>query len=560
MSSKSFTESLLKDIEENENGSFRLEQENGIAMLSVSPPAKKGKAVDSGEILTRLHLFGISDFKKNVIDDIVKNCDGKFHEIGLWKGGNPENAIINVEIDADKMSASIYLIPPKHGGKSADKQTILDVLNKEGIIFGINEQIIADIVKNQIYLKKITIAEGQKAIPGNQGTIECHFSTNRTPTPAEDSSGKVDFKNISVIQNVKKEDLIAEMQPPTPGTDGKTVTGVIISAPVATFGEWKLGAHCYLSADKSKLYSQITGRPILEKNGTIKVDEVCYLENVDFSTGNIDFPGTIVVEGTVADDFHLSTEGSIIIKKSVGRVFLKAGGDIILSGGVMGKNGGFIESKKDIYVKFIEQGRLNALGSIYIEEASMHSVLMAGDSIQMMNGRGEIIGGETIAGISVICKKLGAVVETHTSLTVGTPPDLILELEKIREELTKNSDILNKIKQSLNKISDDAARKDLSEEEKIMLQKLNTLHEKYDGMVNSLQRQQDKAMYTYEPAKDSFVHAEKVIFPGVEINLGSGKIFKSTLKEIQGKSYIYLGNNGLVTHSSTPPIKAEKSL
>ncbi|MBK7819437.1 MAG: DUF342 domain-containing protein [Sphingobacteriaceae bacterium] len=79
------------------------------------------------------------------------------------------------------------------------------------------------------------------------------------------------------------------------------------------------------------------------------VDEVCYLENVDYSTGNVDFSGDNYCRWNGCDNFTLRTKGSLVIKKSVGRVFLYADRDIVLSGGVMGRNGGVIESKADVY-------------------------------------------------------------------------------------------------------------------------------------------------------------------------------------------------------------------
>ena len=560
MSIKSYTESLLKDIEENENASFNLENREGKAFLIINPPGIHGKPVNPEDVLARIRLFGIEGFKIDEIKKIVKESSGKAAEIGIWKGGHPEDAATEVIIAEDKMQASLYITPPKHGGKNPGIDTFNDLLLKAGVTFGIDRNQLLQLEQNPVYHSRIVVASGEAPRPGKNGYIKYHFNVHGIPDLKEDSSGRVDFKNISVVKSVKQNDLLAEMVPSEQGTNGHTVTGEIIAPPQSPEAVWKLGHGCRLSTDKKQLFSEISGRPILERNNTIRVDEICYLENVDFSTGNVDFIGTIVVDGTVADDFKLETQGSIIIKKSVGRVFLKAGGDIILSGGVMGKNGGMIQSDSDIYAKFIEQGRLVASGSIFIEEASMHSDLIAGDSVQVLGGRGEIIGGEIIAGRNIICNKLGAIVETKTKVMAGTPPEVINELEKIKADLKNKKDTLFKIQQSLNKLSEEAARRDLSEEDVQILEKLNLLKDKYSSIVISLTNQYENALSWYEPALDSFVLAEKVIFPGVEINLGNGKIAKYSLREIQGKSYVYIGHNGMVTQTSHPPPKKKKSL
>ncbi|MCG6168199.1 DUF342 domain-containing protein [Leptospira sanjuanensis] len=540
---KNFTDSLLKDLEENENGFFKIENEDGLAYLSVFPAGKKGKPVDSKEILRRIELFQITEVSPTVVKDLVQKSDGLSHLIGKWPG-KPESSRIEIEIPEDKMKAFLIFHPPKYGGRILNTEQIRESIQLRGIRFGILQETIDQLSQEPEYGKRILIAEGTAPIPGKNGDIRILFIHPATPHLEEDQYGRVDFKNIQIIQSVAKDQKLAEKVSPIPGKEGKNVLGEILPYDPGKEAEWKLGANIRLSSEGTTVHSLINGRPILDRQGTIRVDEVCHLENVDFSTGNVSFPGTIIVEGSIADGFTLETEGSIIVKKSVGKVFLKAGGDVVLSGGFMGRNGGLIESGADIYTRFVEQGRLIAKNTIFIEEASMHSDLVAGESVVIRGGRGELIGGSCVAGKSVVCTKLGAVAETKTSVSVGIRPELLEDLEKLRSEVQKNQEILKKVELSLVKLHEDSQRRQLTSEEKESLPKLGAIKQKYSGILNNLLGQEQTMIMGFEPDKDSYVEVEQEIFPGVDIYPGKGKNFKVRLKEIPGPSFVFLGNDG----------------
>ncbi len=549
---RNYTESLLKDLEENENGFFKVENLDGLAYLTIFPAGRKGKEVEYREILKRLDVFKISGVSEEEVKRILKTKDSEPHLIGKWPG-KPEASSLDLKISDDKMSVHGILHPPKFGGKLLTRDEILSKLQTYGIVFGIIEESILKLSQAEDYGKRTLVAQGEFPIPGKDGDIRILFQHPGTPTLEEDEFGRVDFKNIQIIQSVKKNQKLAEKISPSPGKPGKNVKGEVLPFEEGKLAEWKLGPNVKISEDGNVVQSLIDGRPILDRFGLIRVDEVCLLENVDFSTGNINFPGTIIVEESIADGFTLETDGSIIVKKSVGKVFLKAKGDIVLSGGFMGRNGGMIESGADIYAKFIEQGKMIAKNSIFIEEAAMHSELIAGESVVVRGGRGEIIGGQCVAGKMITCTKLGAIVETRTVLSCGMPPELLSELEDLKSEIRKNQDILKKVDISIQKLSDDSQRRSLSPEEKDSLPKLQAIRQKYSSILENLFAQEQSAILSFDPDKNSFIEVEREIFPGVEANLGRNKKFSVKLKEIPGPSFLYLGGDGQIAHSKVKP-------
>jgi uncharacterized protein len=550
----SYADLLLEEIETKEEGSFHIKNLDGFAILTVHPGGKEGKPVSLEEVMNRIHLFGIEKIDIKKIEEIIKKSDGNEHRIGEWAGGIPIDARLDLEVSEDKMEAYVLIHPPKNGGRMISISDVYTLLETNTIKFGLINKAIEEMVQKSKYLIKILVAKGKSPKSSTRGYIKIHFDASSKPELLQDDRGKIDYKNIHIIRSVKMGDLLAEKVAPHPGENGKNIYGNDIQYEVAEDGHWKIGENCELSSDGNQLFSKISGRPIQDRDGTIRVDEVVVLQNVDYSTGNIDFPGTIIVEGTVADDFTLKTRGSIIVKNSVGRVFLYAEKDIVLSGGVMGKNGGRIEAGNDIYAKFVEQGNLKAGKGIIIEEASMHSELIARDFITVMGGRGELIGGDTIAGNYISVSKLGAVVETRTNIVIGLPPVILDELKKMREEVYSKEETLFKIRQTIQKTNESyAQKKELSPEEREILKKLIDIEKKYNNILSNLRSQYEAILANYDSSETAYIQVEKFIFPRVSVNFGRGKIYNSELKTINGKCYIYLNTENIPQDTHIPP-------
>ncbi|TGK47944.1 DUF342 domain-containing protein [Leptospira kanakyensis] len=545
----SYTDRILQDLEASENGYFQIENSGGKAVLKITKPGAKGKKVDYKDVLARVQLFGVEGYNQDQIKKAVALAENKPVEIGTWSKGDPISSYADITISEDHMEAKMILHPPKHGGDLLTEYQLREQIASVGISVGIIDVVIQNQIKNPNFFVPYTIAKGFPPVPGKDGQIKIYFRSDNKPQLEEDEHGRIDYKNIAVIQSVKPGDLIAERIPPKKGEFGKTVNGTIIPYQEEKSVDWHLGPNVELKEDK--LYAKIAGRPVLSAAWEIKVDEVIQLEAVDYSTGNIDFPGTIIVEEKIGDGFSLTTNGSIIIRNSVGKAFLKAKGDIVLSGGFMGRGEGYIESEGNIYAKFVEQGKLTAQGSIFVEEAVMHSEISAKDFIRVMGGRGEVMGGTVIAGNSLTCAKLGAVVETKTKVAIGTPPELLDELNRMKKEIAEKEITLHKVQLALTKLVEKSQKKELTQEEKDTITKLKDANEKFTKVLETESKQFETALGSYEPNPDAFVDIEREVFPGVDLSFGAGKNYRMGINSLVGKTRFYLGTDGSIQTDRT---------
>ena len=76
--------------------------------------------------------------------------------------------------------------------------------------------------------------------------------------------------------------------------------------------------------------------------------------------------GSVFVNGNVDDGFVIKASGNIEVKGSVGRAELDTEGDIVVSQGIMGKEGGVIRAGKSIWSKFIQNTDVVEAGDMVI--------------------------------------------------------------------------------------------------------------------------------------------------------------------------------------------------
>lgn len=558
------TRKLLEELESSQNGTFELSEEKGKAVLRIFNPTGKGRAVHPTDLLNRLRSMHIVPDKDVMVDRLLRQTqegkmpEGEAHIIGDWpKLAQRKDAVAEVEVSPDHMSAHLYLTPPEGGGRGIPEERLRALLKEHGVIKGLIDETLRELGVKPAYKRMLLVAQGKEPVRGENGFIRPLFETMSKPRH-DAKAQKVDYKQVNLIKSAKAGEVIAEKVDPTLGTGGFTVGGKLMPAEPGIVAEFNPGANVEISPDGKSLISKIEGRPVMESSGRIRVDEVVYLKNIDYSTGNVDFPGSVIVEDSVADGFKLHASGSIVLQSSVGVCEITAGKDIILSAGFMGRGEGKITSEGDVYARFVEQGTIVAKGSIFISEATLHSHLIAGGAVVVKGGRGDITGGELSAGKYVHCNKLGGAGETKTVLTVGIDPSVRTVMDEIQASLKEKEGTLEKIRVSLNRLNDAMKKRRLDPKEAETREKLLMALRKYRALVESDQRQLESAHNSYMAHDRAYVLVETTLYPNVEINFGKGMLFRSGMRPVQGRQAIYVGEDRTVIAAPTLPKYLEK--
>ena len=527
---------------EDKPGAVFIKLSHDGAFLKVTPPAGHGARASERDVLQRIGLRGVNQYDEKIVAKAVKRAEGEYIKIGDFDF-NPDNqATLNVETAEQEMKAYIIVTQPGPGGPDPAKDEIISLLQSNGVIFGIKEEIIESFIDYPQYNTQVLVAEGKKPADGEDAHIVYNFAIDHSHIALKEKNGRVDFKEQNLIENVEAGQLLAKKVVLQQGEPGSTVTGRSLAANPGKDIEMELGKNVKLSDDGLTAIAVINGQVLLI-GGKINVEPVYTVEgDVNMHTGNILFLGTVIVKGSVESGFTVKAAGNIEVMGSVGKSILDAEGDIIVHQGIMGKNEGRVKAGINVVAKFIEHARIEAEENVVVSDGIIHSQVDANQRIVCQGKRASIVGGKLRAGEEINAKVLGSVAGTETIFEVGFDPkskERLMELFKTREAI---EDELKEVELNINTITNlQKVQRKISEEKAKSLEELNNKRAEMLSELEEIGKEVNSINEYLAGLKiKGKVSASDKVFPGVKIFIKNEHLivrneFKKVTFILQGK-------------------------
>ncbi len=432
---------------------------------------------------------------------------------------------LNISVSKDALQAFMSITPPQ-GGKPVDRQMIQQALEERGI----NHGILPSALRAEVMDKQL-IAQGERAVDGDDTRFESLLPQAPDKRPTINADDTVDYREIGAFITVEAGDALMRKHPATPGTNGCDIHGNVLTAkpgrelPFAS----KLSGTEVDSEDLDLLRASIGGQPEIVDRG-MTVNPVIRVDNVDLSTGNIHFDGTVNVRGDVAEGLHVHATGDIYVSGMVEGADLVAGGDIAVSRGVVGRGevkkrvndqGRGIASLKSggsIKARFIENAVVEATNTIQVGELVTHSKLMAFNSITVGRKgarKGHIIGGTTKATLSITAQVIGSQANVPTVIEVGADPKLHDEIRKCEADLARQEPEYKKLSAVIARL-----RSKTNEPAKETLDRIFATLKQLDKDINKARQRLSRLKARYELIEKAQVNVGKQVYPNTQISIG----------------------------------------
>ena len=346
----------------------------------------------------------------------------------------PVNASAVASISPDGLEATIRIRPPENGGTALSYLALKIFLTQNKITFGLDEDTLRSLGERPVYNTTLVIARGTPPEDGADARIVYYIETDMKLKPKEKEDGKVDFKELGLIQEVKRGQILCEKIEALPGNPGTTVSGASIPQAPGKDVALPAGSNTVLSEDKLKLYADLDGL-IMIGGSKINVLNV-YIVNGDVSleTGNIDFSGSVVVRGSVMGGFAVRADGDVTVDGVVESANITSGGTLVVRGGFFGGDSGRLDVAGDLICRFIEGGEVNVKGSLestYI----INATVICGGAVNL-TGKGLIRGGHIKARSSVTANLFGSpkALSAKTVIEAGTDLGLLEDYEWLKAD------------------------------------------------------------------------------------------------------------------------------
>ena len=426
---------------------------------------------------------------------------------------------VKIMVASDKLSATMILSAPRDDEPPYTLDEIREALNAEGIVFGIKEQEIMRAVEGQISATPISIAEGTKPDRGIPARLHYHFETDQKLTPKEDEDGRIDYRDISFIQNTHEGDLLVTKEPPQRGLPGKNIYGDEIQGPIGRDQHIKRGANTVISEDGLELKASATGS-IVYQRGKVSVSTVTTINgDLDFSVGNIDAAGSVKITGDIKTGFTVNVDGNLEVGGNVEDSTLVVKGNILVKGGFFGKEGS-MHADNDIVCKYAEGQKLSAGNDVIVGGEIINCKVQAGDKIIVKGKKGKILGGELRALMEIRAAVIGSEAFTPTLLHVGFDADLMRQYHEVLAEIKRINEDGCRVKTALYGLYRAQMDGKLSAEKQVALKKLQEFQTNMPVELEELGKKKTALEEELAQFKDARVVAEEKIYPGVKAYFG----------------------------------------
>ncbi len=328
----------------NENGSVRVKGNKiivknpiGNGVFPIIVPPLKEKIYINGEVVTRpskVKEEDIIEFKE------VKTKYERIIEINYSK--DKMEAYISIEHKKAKKirlkdmeegySLSLEVIEEEEDPPKITKDDLIFELKKVKISYGIDEDAIKQIISTQEAINVI-IARGKPPIPPIEDRIKIFFNSNNKEY--EDNE-KIDYRSFNTITSVKANELLAEIIKGENGIEGINIFNEVIPGKPKKKSSFSVGNGTRLN--DNLIVATIDGKPNFGKNKVWVEPQYILNKDVTISTGNINFPANVEINGKVTEGMKVISGGSLLIRGGVFSADIEAKSSSDILGNIVNSN------------------------------------------------------------------------------------------------------------------------------------------------------------------------------------------------------------------------------
>lgn len=389
-----------------------------------------------------------------------------------------QGILVNLNISDDKMEAYLDLIPGGGGPESVDLAYIQSILEAQGVSFGVNEEALktlAEKAAQKIRQDHVLVARGKMPVKGAPSYIRLkdRLFKSGNPKKADMDSHTVDYRMVSPFVMVQKGEPLGKKMDETEGTEGCNVFGEIVQPGKKEISQLEAGEHTHWK--ENIVYASVAGRFLLEKKvfsvtATLQIDG-----DVDYSTGHISFAGDVIIQGEIKDGFRVAAGGSVHIKKTLDASEVLCRKDLIIDGGIKGRNNGMVRVQGRVETRFIENCHLEAYEGLAVKSSILDSEVYSLGEVHVGEKKGALVGGILYAQKGLNTVNLGSQRNSHTRVHCGISFPHMRKLKHLQKRL----EVLSLKMQNLRSLPDVPEHRELMEKAKKALEVLQRSIGKY---------------------------------------------------------------------------------
>lgn len=264
-----------------------------------------------------------------------------------------------LDLDAKPERAILrFKVKDFQNGVAPSSPDILDFAKRAGVVAGFDVPALEKALADGRIDAPIRIAQCRPPVPGADSQLRFLVSPDVNAAPLASGDQRVDFREIRNLVLVKKGDRLAVLEAPKAGVPGLDIFGKPLPAAPGRMLQFPAGPNTRYLEDGVTLSAECPGFLYRYGDSLAVGTEFVVDGDVDFKTGNINFPGDIHVKGGIGAGFTVTAGGNVVVEGDVDSATVISGGNVTLHSGCFGKGVGRIQAKGALRVEFAQQTSL----------------------------------------------------------------------------------------------------------------------------------------------------------------------------------------------------------
>lgn len=430
----------------------------------------------------------------------------KENNIVYIRQGDTRDGYAEILINADSSSALAAFFPPSPGGSFLTYANVASKLADFGITTGVLHDSIQDALfkANSTHKPVKNCLIAQSSVPITE--IPEHFIIRKDllerKPEIDPNAARIDWHSISAFSIVQTKEPIARRVPKVDGVPGINIYGQEIPFAINQMTVFSAGSN--VIAHEKGLFAGKSGRLSIDSKGVIQIEDVLVLKKgVDFTTGNITFPGDVILQGRIADGFKIYSGGSLIASDIVDATEIVCKKDMIVQSGIEGRAKGAVRIGGSLTAKYIQNCRVAVRGDIHVSGSIVLSKIYSMGTI-FMGDTGKLVGCDCIVIGGVQALEIGSPREAKTVIRCGTDFTVQQELDIANEQLKQITLQIQKAKT----LYEDEPTQELAKNIEELLARKTEIANKIPLFLPKI-----------DTNEEAFIEVHGTIYPGTEIEI-----------------------------------------
>lgn len=433
---------------------------------------------------------------------------------------SPKQPGIRVLLAPDRMAAGLEV--KAEGSRTyPDRETLLRAVAAAGVREGIKRETVEAMIRGRVRNKALIVAEGKRPVNGRDGYVQYLFENLPAVvvrpglrSPAGRGSGET-------LRGVTAGTRIAVLVPPEEGRPGTDVCGEPVPAAAGKPAKMPAGPNTTVDPESPDVLLAACDGHVFLKGSVVQVDSAYTVAgDLNLLTGDVSFPGSLVVQGDVKSGCALRVGKNVEIRGTLEDAVVKAGGDVRVKGGFLGRGAGSIEAGGAVSVNFCEHQSIAATGDVVCSGGLLGAHVETAGTVRVVGKSGAIVGGEIVAQKGVLAARVGNEAFPKTVLIAGLDPTRRRRLAEVRLSLEKNGQNRENTGKAILTIGRMQLLKVAVPEEKLaLLEKLKALQARLVEEEQDLKGEEARLSRVSPAAAKAEIRVAECVYPGVRIEI-----------------------------------------